>query len=263
MNIGKLRDIVDNEQVLVLYLCYLKGDLGLFIKNLSKANETLGSMKYRVIQHLLTLLRDEDKGLLFNTPKEYVAIAVKNLFENMSLEFCYILHEGLSDLLGLIDIYYPYEQHKWLYLKKYQYAEWGCGAGEISLHSDDIYESRNIAFLSLSVCKDETNTHTALLPVKELVSDLSDSEFQLLFKTNARFVSGKNVADLKETIKPLAFYDEKEGLGFNLDFRIDQENGERMIGVSQKDQAIIDRLRENLSQKEPLYFGGEGSFCLF
>lgn len=262
MNIRKLKDIVKNEQILVLDLCYLKKDLELFIKNLSntKFNETLGSMRYRVIECFLSLLKDEDKNLLFNTPEEYVALVLKNIFKNLSLELCYILHEGLSDLLGLIDIYYPYEQHKWLYLKQYSYSEWGCGAGEISLHSDDIYESRNIAFLSLSVCKDETNTHTTLLPIKELVSDLSDSEFQLLFKTNARFVSGKNVADLKEIVKPLAFYHEKEGLGFNFDFRVDEENGERMIGVSQKDQAIINQLRENLSQKELLYFGGEGSF---
>lgn len=44
MNILKLRDSIDNEQILVLDLCYLKEDLGLFVKNLSsiKANETLG-----------------------------------------------------------------------------------------------------------------------------------------------------------------------------------------------------------------------------
>lgn len=33
-----------------------------------------------------------------------------------------------------------------------------------------------------------------------------------------------------------------------------------MVGISQKDQEIINQLREKLSQKELLYFGGEGSF---
>ena len=99
------------------------------------------------------------------------------------------------------------------------------GSGAISLHSDDIYESLDIDFLSLSVCRDITFTPTTFLHTNDIVSNLTDKEFLSMFNTKARFISGKNVKGNKTQIKPLAFYKQGIGVGFNLDFRIDRNVG--------------------------------------
>ncbi len=59
------------------------------------------------------------------------------------------------------------------------------GLGAISLHSDDIYESLDIDFLSLSVCRDITFTPTTFLHTNDIVSNLTDKEFLSMFNTKA------------------------------------------------------------------------------
>ncbi|WP_300706698.1 MULTISPECIES: hypothetical protein [Helicobacter] len=52
------------------------------------------------------------------------------------------------------------------------------------------------------------------------------------------------------------------GLGFNLDFRIDREVGDRMMGVDKKSQAFINRFREMLKECETYAFGDEECFLM-
>ncbi|TLD82145.1 hypothetical protein LS68_003875 [Helicobacter sp. MIT 05-5293] len=84
-----------------------------------------------------------------------------------------------------------------------------------------------------------------------------------MFESQVQFVSGKNVKTSKSQIKPLAFYNARKGVGFNLDFRIDTNVGERMIGLDTASQKLIAKMREILQQCSLNTFSSEGSFAIF
>ncbi|MDE5603792.1 MAG: hypothetical protein K2I71_07785 [Helicobacter sp.] len=192
------------------------------------------------------------------------AFFIQGIPKNIPLEYHYIIHESLSLLLGLNDICYPYKQHKYLCLGKdsHLFNEWGMGAGEISLHCDDIYEDMEIELLSLSIWRDVTKTPTILLHPRELIKNLSDEDFLYMFESQAEFKSGKNVKIAKSQIKSLAFYKDGFGVGFNLDFRIDRDVGKRMVGLNKKTQFLIDKLKEMLKECKIYTFGDEDSFLM-
>src|SRR5690606_1368859 len=102
------------------------------------------------------------------------------------------VHEALADLFHLTDIKYDYEEHKALYLKPSaeKYREWGNGHGDITPHSDDLYENLNVDYLALTVCRDVTKTPTAYYFPSDLLCDLSDEEVHELLTMQAMFISG-------------------------------------------------------------------------
>ncbi|MDA3967115.1 MULTISPECIES: hypothetical protein [Helicobacter] len=191
------------------------------------------------------------------------AVIINNILKESDLELHYIAHESLSDIFGLIDIHYEYEDHKWLCLKEkaFDYKEWGGGVGMISLHSDDIYETRDIDLLSLSICKDISNTPTNYLPIREIINLLGDKQLEALLRAKAKFISGKNVSCIKKTIKNLITYNDT--LSVNLDFRNDTNVGFRMVGIDKDSHHIIEILRNIVENKiNTNKFNGIGSFLI-
>ncbi|PZT47792.1 hypothetical protein B6S12_07230 [Helicobacter valdiviensis] len=220
--------------------------------------------KASFISLLLDNIKEEDLIKIRQFDDKFAsAVIINNILKESNLELHYIVHESLSDIFGLIDIHYEYENHKWLCLKEnaFDYKEWGGGVGAISLHSDDIYENRDIDLLSLSICKDLSNTPTNYLPIKEIINLLNDEELTMLLKAKAEFISGKNVSCIKKTIKNLITYNNI--LKFNLDFRNDTNIGFRMLGLDTNSQHIIEILRNIIETKiNTSKFNGVGSFLI-
>ena len=172
-------------------------------------------------------------------------VCIKNIFKIDSHKLSLVVHETLSDLFCLNDIKYDYEEHKALYLKPSgeNYRDWGNGYGEITPHSDDLYESLNIDYLSLTVCRDITKTPTICFFLRDILRDFNDDELFGLFNLKARFKSGKNVNILKTRDRNVLEYSEKYGFRFFLDFRIDNLTGERMQAIEEKNQYLLDKMR--------------------
>ncbi|WP_143531333.1 hypothetical protein [Rodentibacter rarus] len=141
-----------------------------------------------------------------------------------------LVHESLSDIFNLMDIKYPYEDHKALFLKKsaHEISEWGNGSGDISLHSDDLYEDISSDYLSLTTCRDLSNTPTSYLQSKDILDLLTDNELDILLNIEANFISGKNVNGLKLKKARIVEPCKERGFLSRLDFRIDNVNGQRM-----------------------------------
>ncbi len=183
------------------------------------------------------------------------AVCIKNVFKTDSHQLSLLVHEAFSDLFHLTDIKYDYEEHKALYLKPSgeNFRDWGNGYGDITPHSDDLYESLNIDYLSLTVCRDATKTPTSCFFPRDILRDFSDEELLRLFELKAKFKSGKNVSILKERERNILEYSEKYGFRFFLDFRVDNLTGERMQAVDPKDQPLLDRMKANI-QTSPSEF---------
>lgn len=196
-------------------------------------------------------IAEEDKQYFFKLglAKHYIAgICIKNLFSIDSPELSFIVHESLSELFSLIDLKYPYEEHKTLYLKPSgeNYRDWGNGYGEIIPHSDDLYEDFDVDLLSLTVCRDTTATPTSYLFPEALLSGLTNHELAHFLNIKVKFISGKNVSIVKSRERSIVDFSEKYGFRFFLDFRIDTVVGKRMLAYNSADEKILDKLRKSL-----------------
>ncbi|TAM07552.1 MAG: hypothetical protein EPN70_02440 [Paraburkholderia sp.] len=142
------------------------------------------------------------------------------------------------------DIQYAYEAHKALFLKAegLLYRDWGNGYGDISPHSDDLYEDGDTALLALTVCRDETKTPTAVYKPYDLISGLDDAEIEILQSEPYIFKSGKNV-DIHKEREHMVLSSVNNELYVNLDFRIDSVVGERMIAKSDRGARILKKMR--------------------
>jgi hypothetical protein len=130
--------------------------------------------------------------------------------------------------------------------QKLIYKDWGSGYGEITPHSDDLYENINVDYLSLTTCRDETKTPTQCYFPRDLLKGMSDDELGVLLSMKAKFRSGKNVNKIIERERNIISYDEKNGFRFFLDFRIDNDTGMRMVAKDLDHQCILDKMRLNL-----------------
>lgn len=173
------------------------------------------------------------------------AVCIKNIFKTDSSQLSLVVHDVFSDLFYLTDVKYDYEDHKTLYLKPAgeNYRDWGNGYGEITPHSDDLYEDLNVDYLALTVCRDATKTPTACFFPKDILHDFTDDELLSVLKLKANFKSGKNVSILKARSRNIVEYSEPFGFRFFMDFRVDNVTGERMQAIEKSDQLLLDKLR--------------------
>ncbi|WP_237886822.1 hypothetical protein [Pseudomonas sp. PGPR40] len=241
------REKISKEKTITLDFGYLTGVVESWW-NKNNHQET-HILKTQLVNLFLTYLRAEDTFYFdkVGLANGCAAVCIKNVFSLDSPKLALTVHEALADLFHLTDIKYEYEEHKALYLKPFaeKYREWGNGHGDITPHSDDLYENLNVDYLALTVCRDITKTPTAYYFPCDLLCDLNDEEMHELLTMQATFISGKNVSGLKKRVRHVVKFSELYGFNFSLDFRIDSENGERMRATD-GGQHVLDKIRAGL-----------------
>lgn len=198
---------------------------------------------------------------------QYDSITIKNLFISDCKNTAFIIHEVFSSFIcGIKDVKFPYECHKEIYPNKEEglhYSEWGNGYGPISLHSDDLYEKVDCDLLSLTTVINENKIPTSIVNSSEIISYLNDEEIEILKKSPAIFISGKNVNGKKIKSTKCIIEEFNGDVKYNLDFRIDKENGQRMKFINLDHQYIIDKMRNILNDIKPLSVGEDpGTFSV-
>ncbi len=253
-NIDFFKFSIQQEKLVTLDFNYLSKDIENWWKSLSPA-KSLRLAKFELANLILQKADPKDIFYFDQLGTNHVAaITITNLFTIDCHRLARLTHEALSELFGLNDIKYPYEEHKNIYLKPggENYRDWGNGLGEITPHADDLYEDLDTDFLSLTVCRDTTNTPTELFFPKDIFQEFTDEEIERLLNLKVKFISGKNISIQKSRIRKVVEYDIAAGFKFYLDFRIDTEAGERMIAVNPNDKPLIEKMRSaiNTCQKE-------------
>lgn len=248
MSIDFFRKEISRERTINLDFGYLSGVIEAWWKKNNEQN--IHTLKIQLIGLLTTYLHAEDSYYFDKVGRANsgaAAVCIKNIFTLDCPRLALTAHEALADLFHLTDIKYDYEEHKALYLKPAaeKYREWGNGHGDITPHSDDLYENLNVDYLALTVCRDETNTPTAYYFPADLLCELQDEDIQTLLGMQATFISGKNVNHSKERVRNVVEYDDEYGYQFSLDFRIDPHRGERMRAIS-GGQHVLDKIRAML-----------------
>lgn len=224
---------------------YLSDDIEKWWKRLNPTT-SLQLAKFALANLILQKGRPKDliyfDQLGFN---KVAAVTISNIFTTDCHRLTRVVHETLSGLFGLNDIKYPYEEHKNIYLKPggENYRDWGNGLGEITPHADDLYEDLNTDFLSLTVCRDTTNTPTEIFFPKDILKTFTDEEIERLFNLKVKFISGKNVSIQKSRTRNVVEYHPDAGFKFYLDFRIDTDAGERMVAIDPNDNDLIEKMR--------------------
>lgn len=183
------------------------------------------------------------------------ALLLEHTFNISDKNLALVVHEVMSDIAGIVDVKYPYESHKELFPKNNSEidSDWGKGLGIIRPHSDDLYESRAVNTMSLTVCKDTSCTPTWLWLLQDIVSCLTDQELGEFVLAEALYCSGKNVEGTSFVVKkPVLRKDEAEGFGLRLDFRIDPTLGARMKFESETTSKLFDRMRQCLRTIKPV-----------
>jgi hypothetical protein len=245
-----LREEMSKEELVLLDFSYISKFIDHWWMEQNKA-EAVYILKSRLANILLTNLSDEDINYFDNlglATDHVAAICIKNIFTIDSPKLALTVHEALSELFHIADIKYDYEEHKTLYLKPsaIEYKDWGSGYGEITPHSDDLYESLNIDYLSLTVCRDQTKTATKCFFPKDILKNFNEDELFRLKDIKAKFKSGKNVEGFMERERNILEYSEKYGFRFFLDFRVDNITGQRMKACCPEDQILLDKMNNAL-----------------
>ncbi len=265
---GMLRDELIQEKTCRIDASYLGHVINQWWQNRSKwgANDIAKSQLRLLI--LKTLQPDHLSALrsVGSIQTRLAAVFLERTFSLPSKELALLVHEVLSDIVGIIDLKYPYEDHKELFPQNSDTlaSDWGRGLGVIRPHSDDLYESRAITIMSLTVYKDTSSTPTWFWFPYDLTSCLTDEELGYLALSHATFLSGANVKGKTiSVVKPVLRRDSKEGIGLRLDFRIDDEVGERMRLTDPRAQQIFDKIRANLKSLRPICSNpSSGSFSV-
>ncbi len=252
-----LRNEFSKEQIARLNMSYLgsKIDKWWFSQKDTHKNPFLGySLLELIYKNILPehLKQIQSVGM---ADHKTAAVFMEYLFSQPDRCLALLVHETMAKIFGLIDVKYPYEDHKELYPSKLGEGafDWGKGLGMIRPHSDDIYENRDINFMGLTVCRDTSSTPTWFWLLKDVVSCLTDLELGRLALSEATFFSGTNVEGtcLKST-KPILRFDETEGPTLRLDFRIDSRVGPRMQVEDVEVQQILLKMRNGLKSLKPI-----------
>jgi hypothetical protein len=247
-NIHYFKNSINNEKVINLNFNYLSNLIENWWATTTDATP-LHLAKFQLIALLLDHCKKKDLYYFDKLGTNYIsAVCITQIFNKDCPKLALVVHEAFSELFALKDIKYPYEEHKKLYLKPSgeHYKNWGNGYGEITPHSDDLYEDLDSDFLSLTVCRDTTNTPTIFYFPKDILRDFTDSELLRLFDMKMKFISGKNVHILKTRERDMIEFNPESGFKFFLDFRIDNDTGERMQAMNSDDKKLIDKMRTNI-----------------
>jgi hypothetical protein len=218
----------------------------------SRSNHTL---KLELIGLFLSTITPDHQRYFESLGTNYISgVCITNVFASDDYELALIVHEALCELFHLNDIKYQYEEHKALFLKPSaeSFHNWGNGHGEITPHSDDLYEEVSTDLLALTVCRDHTATPTLAYYPGQLFAQLSDDEIAELINTKATFKSGKNVDCYKEKVRPLIDFDPLYGVRIHLDFRNDVINGKRMVLPNEKSNAAVEKLMAAVATCSPV-----------
>lgn len=183
------------------------------------------------------------------------AVLLDHVFHIPDKTLAKFVHEAIAEIAGIVDIKYPYEDHKELFPKNDDKitSDWGRGLGIIRPHSDDLYEDLPINAMCLTVCKDITRTPTWFWLLFDVVACLTDSELGQFALADAYFLSGKNVNGRTIRVnKPVLRRDPIEGIGMRIDFRVDDEVGPRMRFYDIDIQSIFNKMKLGLKAIKPI-----------
>jgi hypothetical protein len=183
------------------------------------------------------------------------AVLLEHVFSEPHRDLARLVHETMSEIAGIVDIKYPYEDHKELFPKENDgvASDWGKGLGMIRPHSDDLYEDRAINAMCLTVCRDTSSTPTWFWLIKDVVACLSDEELGRFALAEATFFSGKNVEGKTiEVQKSVLRMDPEEGPGMRIDFRVDDHVGPRMRFADAEVSRIFEKMRSALRGLKPI-----------
>jgi len=267
---SKIRKSSEKETVEIIDCSYMAETIDKWWEK-PENEETSTETKIKQLSALLQTKLHSDHEILFakvGRVGHYLSGAVMTgLFTIPNKELALIVHESLSNLFGLQDIKYPYEDHKMLYIKPegLNYKEWGNGKGEITPHSDDLYEKIDTDLLALTVAIDKTKTPTQFFQAKDILKIINDEELEDLQKIEADFISGKNVSGLKTKTRKIVDYDsENDETKIALDFRIDKNTGQRMIPRLRSQQALLKKIENGLTDCAHISSVPEtGTFMIF
>lgn len=258
---------ISKEHVVTLDFSYLEPVISLWWRNENKDLDFY-ILKVNLSKIILEKIKPEHR-LLFTelglASLHIAAVCIKNLFHDDTPILSLIVHETFSELFHLNDIKYKYEEHKTLFLKKnaIEYRDWGSGYGEITPHSDDLYENLDVDYLSLTVCRDLTKTPTLFFLPKEIFLHFTDDEIFKLKNMQVEFTSGKNVDVVIRKKRNIMDFTQKFGFRFFLDFRVDNLTGQRMQAYYDDDKKIVNKMREIVSSMPSIAATPEtGSFLI-
>lgn len=258
LNCGKgelvkmVRSELQKEHLVTENLSYLSEDLESWWSH-QEQQANIHFLKLKLANFFLEHLKQDHLnllGVLGENHHHIAAVCFTNIFNKDYPKLALVVHEALSELFHLTDIKYPYEDHKSLYLMPdgVNYKDWGNGYGKISPHSDDLYEDISTDYLSLTVCRDNTNTPTSCFFLKDIFSGFSDDDMAYLLEMEVKLISGKNVKGRTiEKTKKLIEFDSFYGIIANLDFRIDDIVGERMRSFTNRGNQLLKKLRGNIA----------------
>ena len=246
-----IRSEIEKEQIVSVDLSYLADGVEAWYRNVDKKKHT-EQLKTELKHYLFDNL--QAKHLAYTTMlgmrgHGIAGVCLTNIFSTADVQLAYLVHEAISDIFYINDIIYPYDNHKALYLKNTgrQFKEWGNGLGEITPHIDDPYEALSADLLSLTICRNISGINTRCYFPKDLLAILNEEELNRLTNMTATFISGKNIdAFVKHHEQAIVNVDDRNGITFNLDFRVDDVNGKRMLVDDPNDEKIIEKLRNHL-----------------
>ncbi|WP_330924335.1 hypothetical protein [Candidatus Sororendozoicomonas aggregata] len=204
---------------------------------------------------------------LYKVGTSVKSVIIHGLFKSTDKKVCFLIHEAVSRYLSnLDDIRYPYENHKFIYPKDtgIGVSEWGNGYGDISPHSDDLYENIDTDLLSLTILKDKTSSSTKIYDIEAIIEKLPKDLKEKILDMKFSYLSGKNVnGRLLKRDRSLV---EKKGNKnyYNIDFRVESNIGERMFSDIPENKILLESLRLACKKVEPLSsYGKTGTFIVF
>lgn len=253
-----LRDQLSQEQVVRIDLSYLGRITDQWWSESTNRQRPLLSQRAELFSLISENIKPEHLKIIKSIGLQnsrISAVLLESVYSDPTKTFGLLVHECMSKLARVIDIKYPYEEHKELFPKQTAgvASDWGKGYGIIRPHSDDLYEDRDINIMSLTVLKDTSSTPTWFWSLKDVVSVLNDEELGYFALGEASFYSGTNV-DGKTIVKqkPILRSDKNEGLGLRLDFRIDDAVGPRMRFRDDRLEEIFAKLRQGFKKLKPI-----------
>jgi len=252
---GLIRQFIQQEKIILLDLSYIAEKIEHWWTD-NKHGTYTHLTKLSLIGVIQSNIKPDDYYYFDKVGMNGISgVCVTGVFDIDDFRLAHIVHEALSEFFLLKDIDNSHESHKSIFLKTdaEKYSNWSCGYGEIMPHSEGLYDSASPDIVALTVCRDLTNTPTYCYMMKDIFEDISDVELEVLLNSRAKFTSGRNTSGCKECIRPILEVSEQSGVIMNLDFRIDINNGSRMLPIGNKSGEIINKLRETFLNCKPFH----------